>query len=45
MLQNMAWCRVQAGGGGGGEYSGFLVTGMIKVFSGFEIFDSGIFLG
>ena len=31
--------------GGGGEYSGFQVTGMIEGFFGFEIFDSRIFLG
>ena len=31
--------------GGGGVYSGFQVTGMIEGFLGFEIFDSGIFLG
>ena len=30
---------------GGGGYSGFQVTGMIEGFFGFEIFDSGIFLG
>ena len=29
----------------GGGYSGFQVTGMIEGFLGFEIFDSGIFLG
>ena len=28
-----------------GGYSGFQVTGMIKGFFGFEIFDSGIFWG
>jgi len=28
-----------------GGYSGFQVTGMIKGFFGFEIFDSGILLG
>ena len=27
-----------------GGYSGFQVTGMVKGFFGFEIFDSGIFL-
>ena len=30
-------------GGGGRRYSGFQVTGMIKDFLGFDIFDSGIF--
>ena len=28
-----------------GRYSGFQVTGLIEGFFGFEIFDSGIFLG
>ena len=32
-------------GGGGGGNSGFQVTGMIKGFFRFEIFDLGIFLG
>ena len=31
--------------GGGEGHSGFQVTGMIEGFWGFEIFDSGIFLG
>ena len=35
----------QGGGGGGGGCSGFQVTGMIEGCFGFEIFDSGIFLG
>ena len=30
---------------GGGGHSGFQVTGVIEGFWGFEIFDSGIFLG
>ena len=30
---------------GGGGYPGFQVMGMIKGFFGFEIFNSGIFLG
>ena len=29
----------------GGGYLGFQVTGMMEGFFGFEIFDSGIFLG